>query len=352
MTDNRNSYKRVAFVTGGTGFIGSHVIECLLEEGWRVRALTRRKHLPEFLHFPDVQWILGNLLDRDILRKAISGCDAIFHVAADYRLWSKNPEDLYKTNVDGTRNLLSLAKEYNIPKVVYTSSVGALGLNKDGIPANENTPVRLKDMIGHYKRSKFLAERVAEEYADSGLSVVIVNPSTPIGPRDHKPTPTGRIIVDFINGRMPAYVNTGLNFIHVRDVAKGHILAYERGKSGEKYILGNRNMTLKDFFNMLSEITEIPSPRVRLPVSFVFPIACINELISKVTNIPPVVPLEGVRMSRHFMFFDSTKAVRELGLPQTPLEKAIKEAIAWYVREGYVQPDKLTRKIMLIQFDS
>ncbi len=352
MVNSSNINKKVAFVTGGTGFIGSHVIECLLKKGWHVKALTRRKHLPLFLHFPKVQWIFGNLLNREVLRKAISGCDAIFHIAADYRLWSKNPKELYKTNVDGTRNLLSLAKENEIPRVVYTSSVGALGLYKDGTPANEDTPVHLKDMIGHYKRSKFLAERVAEKYADSGLSVVIVNPSTPIGPRDHKPTPTGRIIVDFINGRMPAYVDTGLNFIHVRDVAVGHILAYEKGKTGEKYILGNRNMTLKDFFNLLSKITEIPAPRVRLPRNFVLSIAYINEVISKITHKPPAVPLEGVRMSQYLMFFDSTKAVRELGLPQTPLEKAIKEAIAWYVQAGYVQPDRLTRKLMLMQFDS
>lgn len=325
----------LAFVTGGSGFIGSHVLRCLIRRGWKVRALTRRKRLPCFLHLPEVSWIYGTLHNSDLLRQTMKDCDALFHIAADYRLWARNPAEIYFNNVDGTRCVLKVATEVKIGRVVYTSSVGALGLNDDGTPANEATPVTIHDMVGHYKRSKYLAEREAERFAREGLDVVIVNPSTPIGPGDYKPTPTGKIIVDFMNGRMPAYVNTGLNFVDVRDVAEGHLLAYEKGRTGEKYILGCCNMSLKEFLDKLSEVCGIPTPKYRIPLPIVKTAALICEAMSRFTGIPPAVPLEGVRMSEHFMYFDVSKAVRELGLPQSPIDVAIKDAVHWYIEHGY-----------------
>ncbi|SFM48919.1 hopanoid-associated sugar epimerase [Thermodesulforhabdus norvegica] len=324
-----------AFVTGGTGFVGSHVIECLVSKGWHVVALARSVRLPSFINFPGVNWVPGDILASDVLKKAMTGCDALFHVAADYRLWARNALEIYRNNVMGTRRVLSVARELRIPRVVYTSSVGALGLRRDGRPADETTPVSYSDMIGHYKRSKFLAERIAEEYARSGLDLVIVNPSTPVGPRDHKPTPTGRVIVDFLNRRMPAYVNTGLNFVHVRDVALGHLLAWEKGISGRKYILGNENLSFRDFLRILSEITGLPAPKIRIPylVALTAGVAC--EIFSRLTGRPPSVPLEGVRMSRYLMFFSPERAVKELGLPLTPVRQAVKEAVWWYVKNGY-----------------
>lgn len=324
-----------AFVTGAGGFIGSHVAEVLLKEGWDVVAVSRRRRLPSFLHIEGLKWVPGDILDFQLLSRLVRGCDAVFHVAADYRLWSRNPEEIYRSNVDGTKNVMKAALEAGVPKVVYTSSVGTLGLRKDGTPADETTPVSLKDMVGHYKKSKYMAERVVEEFIEKGLPAVIVNPSTPIGPRDHKPTPTGKIIVDFLNGRMPAYVDTGLNFIHVVDVAVGHLLAYYKGRIGEKYILGAHNVTLREFLNLLSELTGIPAPRVKLPVAPIIMIAHIADLISRITGRPPFIPLEGVKMSRHLMFFSAEKAVKELGLPQQPLEIAVRDAVKWYIENGY-----------------
>ncbi|MEJ5300521.1 MAG: hopanoid-associated sugar epimerase [Thermodesulforhabdaceae bacterium] len=334
-----------AFVTGATGFIGSHVVEVLLKNGWQVTALSRCNCLPGFLHFDGVRWVQGDLQDISCLYRFMDGCDAVFHVAADYRLWSRNPEEIYRSNIDGTRNVMKTALDVGVPKVVYTSSVGALGLKKDGTPADETTPVTIKDMVGHYKRSKYLAERVVEDFIAKGLPAVIVNPSTPVGPRDHKPTPTGKIIVDFLNGRMPAYVDTGLNFIHVSDVALGHLLAYHRGRIGEKYILGAHNVTLRDFFNLLSQITGIPAPKIKFPLTPIILLATLSEGLSRLTGSPPAIPLEGVKMSRHFMYFSADKAVRELGLPQQPLEKAVRDAVAWYIENGYCKKP-IGRKIL------
>lgn len=333
--------KLKAFVTGATGFIGSHVAETLIKERWDVVALSRRKYLPSFLHIEGLKWVHGDILDFPLILRLVEDCDAVFHVAADYRLWSRNPEEIYRSNVDGTRNVMKAALESGVPKVIYTSSVGALGLNKDGSPADETTPVTLKDMIGHYKRSKYLAERVVEEFINRGLPAVIVNPSTPIGPRDHKPTPTGKIIVDFLNGKMPAYVDTGLNFIHVADVAKGHLLAYQRGRIGEKYILGAHNVTLRDFLNLLAKLTNLPPPKLKLPLTPIVFCALISETISRITGRPPLIPLEGVRMSKYRMFFSAEKAVKELGLPQQPLEIAIIDAVNWYIENGYCKKLRL-----------
>ncbi|MCX7822215.1 MAG: NAD-dependent epimerase/dehydratase family protein [Syntrophobacterales bacterium] len=327
--------KLKAFVTGATGFIGSHVVEVLIKEGWDVVALCRCRRLPPFLNFEGVKWVEGNILDFSLIRRLVENCDAVFHVAADYRLWCPDPKEIYSSNVEGTRNVMQAVLEVGVPKVVYTSSVGALGLNKDRSPADETTPVTLSDMVGHYKRSKYLAERLVEEFIEKGLPAVIVNPSTPIGPRDHKPTPTGRIIVDFLNGKMPAYVDTGLNFIHVVDVAIGHLLAYRRGNIGEKYILGAHNVTLQDFLNLLSELTGLPAPRVKLPLTPIEICAFAAEFFSRLTRRPPFIPLEGVKMSRYCMFFSAEKAVRELGLPQQPLETAVRDAVEWYIEHGY-----------------
>jgi dihydroflavonol-4-reductase len=326
----------VALVTGATGFIGGHVARLLIEQGWVVRALRRPGSSNPFLAGVDVDWLNGDIRDLEAVRFAMSGCRAVFHVAADYRLWAPRSQDIYETNVKGTTNVLEAALALGVERVVHTSSVGALGLNPDGTPAHEATPVSLKDMVGHYKRSKFLAERQAEQYVSRGLPLVMVHPSTPVGPGDHKPTPTGKIIVDFLNRRMPAYVDTGLNLVHVRDVAWGHLLALEKGQVGEKYILGNANLTLTEIFRLLEKISGIPAPRVRLPYSLVLVLAYGNAAFSWLTGTEPRIPLEGVKMSHRRMFFDAGKAARDLGMPQTPVEQALREAAAWYQEHGYV----------------
>lgn len=247
-----------ALVTGATGFIGGHIALLLVEKGWQVRALKRENSRPAFSSHVDIDWRVGDLRNPAEVFRALAGCDAVFHVAADYRLWARNPKEIYESNVRGTVNVMEAALAAGVDRVVYTSSVGALGLNPNGAPANEETPVRLEDMVGHYKRSKFLAEREAEKFLPRGLPLVMVHPSTPVGPGDHKPTPTGKIILDYLNGKMPAYLNTGLNLVHVKDVAQGHLLAMEKGHVGEKYILGNQNLTLEEIFKLLEKISGIP----------------------------------------------------------------------------------------------
>jgi dihydroflavonol-4-reductase len=328
----------LSLVTGGTGFVGAAVVRLLLSDGYAVRALVRRGCDLRNLDGLDIELTRGDLGDRNSLRQALKGCRRLFHVAAHYALWAPDPNVFYRVNVDGTRNLLQTAMEAGVERVVYTSTVGALGYREDGGPADEKTPVTLDQMIGHYKRSKFLAEEEARRAAASGLPVVIVNPSTPVGPRDIKPTPTGQIIVDFLNRRMPAYIDTGLNLIDVDDVAWGHLLAADRGKVGERYILGHRNLTLKQIFSILAEITKIPAPRVRLPYRLILPLAYANQWLSnRITKKPPRIPLEGVKMARRHMFFDSSKAIRELGLPQSPIEQALERAVTWFIENGYVK---------------
>lgn len=325
------------FVTGGTGFVGAHVVRALLRRGCSVRCLVRTSSRLTNLEELPVEVIPGDLTDPASLSRAMAGARRVFHCAADYRLSARHPREIYAANVEGTRNVLAAASEVGAEKVVYTSSVGALGLTRDGTPGNEETPVEPRTLIGHYKKSKHRAECVALEWAAKGLPVVIVNPSTPVGERDIKPTPTGQMIVDFLNRRMPAYVETGLNLVDVRDVAEGHVLAAEKGRVGEKYILGNRDMTLKEIFDALSALTGIPSPTVRLPHWVPLAAAAVDTLASRLTGRPPRVPLEGARMSRHRMFFDARKAVSELGLPQTPVEQALGRAVAWFRENGYVR---------------
>jgi dihydroflavonol-4-reductase len=323
-------------VTGGTGFVGSHVVRALLARGRSVRCLVRPQSRRDNLEGLPVEIVTGDLTDATSLASALSGVDTLYHVAADYRLWAWDPRELYRANVGGTENILSAAAAAGVSKVVYTSSVAALGLNDDGSAGDETTPVLRARIIGHYKKSKYDAERVAEVWAKRGLPVVIVNPSTPIGERDIKPTPTGQLIVDFLNGRLPAYVDTGLNLVDVRDVAAGHLAAAERGRIGERYILGNRNMTLKEILDVIAGITGHTAPRMRLPHWVPLSAAAVAEGVARVTGKPPRVSLESVRMSTHLMFFDAGKAVRELGLPQTPVEEPLARAVAWFRDKGYV----------------
>lgn len=330
-----------ALVTGGSGFVGCHVARELVERGVSVRALVRPNSRRDNLSDLDprlLEFYCGDLTDPTSLREAIRGCDILYHVAADYRLWTRDPQELYRANVQGTRDLLQAAKDAGVAKIVYTSSVGALGIPKDGTPGTEATPVSEADMIGHYKRSKFLAEAEAQRFANEGLPVVITNPSTPIGERDIKPTPTGQIIVDFLNRKMPAYVDTGLNLIDVRDVAIGTILAGERGRFGERYILGNQNTTLKEMLDLLSDITGLSAPKVKMPYAVAYMAVGIENVIAdRILRRAPAHPFEGVKMARKTMFFDASKAVRELGLPQSSVKDALARAVEWFRANGYVK---------------
>jgi dihydroflavonol-4-reductase len=331
-----NSSTKV-LVTGGTGFVGSHLVRALLKRGEAVRCLVRKSSRLDNLNNLPVEFAYGDLRDTDSLSQAINGCHLLYHAAADYRLWAKNPNELYESNVQGTRNLMQAAFDAGLERIVYTSTVGALGLNDNGTPASEDTPVALDDMIGHYKRSKYLAEREVEKFMARGLPTVIVSPSTPVGELDIKPTPTGKIIVDFLRGKMFGFVDTGMNLIDVRDVAEGHILAAERGKPGEKYILGNRNLTLKEIFDLLADITGIASPTLRVPNLLAETYARVENFWSiHIAKREPFAPLESVKMSRHKMWFDSAKAVRELGLPQNAIEAALRRAVNWFQVQGYV----------------
>ena len=324
-------------VTGATGFVGRAVVEALLAQGREVRVLARRPQ-HRALQGLAVEVVRGDLTDPASLASALQSCSRLFHVAADYRLWVPDPPRMYAINVEGTRSLLQVGLEAGLERVVYTSTVGALGNPGDGTPGTEDTPVSLADMVGHYKRSKFLAEQVALEYAGQGLPVVVVNPSTPIGAWDVRPTPTGQMIVDFLRGKMPAFLDSGLNLVHVRDVAQGHLLAEARGRVGEKYILGHQNLTLAEIFAKLADCSGIKAPRWRLPYYPVLGLAYINELWSTwITRRPPMIPLTAVKMAKKIMFFDSQKAVRELELPQTPIEQGLQEAVEWFRRYGYVK---------------
>jgi dihydroflavonol-4-reductase len=326
-----------AFLTGASGFVGSHLLSLLLDEGAEVRCLVRSSSSRKNLEGSEAaEVVAGDLRDASSVSRALEGCDTVFHCAADYRLFVRDPDEMYRANVEGTRNVLQAAAEAGVEKVVYTSSVGALGLNADGSPADETAPVTLEAMLGHYKRSKFLAERVADEFAAQGLPVVIVNPSTPIGDRDVKPTATGRVILDFLNRKTPAYVDTGLNWVDVKDVARGHLLAAERGRLGEKYILGNENASLKSLFERLERLTGLSAPKVKLPHWIPLTVAAIDTGWARLTGGEPRVPLDGVRLSRYKMYFDAGKAVRELGLPQTPIDRPLERAVAWFRENGYV----------------
>jgi dihydroflavonol-4-reductase len=318
-------------VTGATGFVGWHLARLLVEKGLRVRALARR---PGPIPGLEVEVIGGDLRDPSSLERAAAGCGLLFHVAADYRLWARDPRELYLANVEGTRNLLAAARQAGVERVVYTSTVGCIGFIDGGV-ADESSPVSLEKMTGAYKRSKFRAEQEALRSAAEGFPVVVVNPTAPVGERDLKPTPTGKTLVDFLKGAMPAYVDTGLNLVDVREVAEGHWLACERGRPGERYILGSRNLTLAQILETLGRISGRPAPRVRLPWAAAFAAGVLSTGWAKLTGGEPRVPLDAVRMARKKMWVSHAKAARELGFAPSPPEPALQRAVDWYRANGY-----------------
>ena len=327
---------RTAFVTGASGFIGANLVRALLARGWRVRALVRGE-APSLAGL-DVELVHGDLF-ADVLEEAMSGCDALFHLAAAYSLWHRDQKDVQLTNILGTRHALQAARRVRVPRAVHTSSVAAIGVRADGVPADETYQQPFNDLIGTYKRSKYLAEVEARQALGAGQDVVIVNPSTPVGPWDAKPTPTGEIIVRFLNGRMPAYVDTGLNLIDVRDVAAGMIAAYERGVTGERYILGHENLTLRELLERLAALAGRAAPRIRLPYVIPLAYAALGEHVLARFGIAPDVSLESVRMAKQRMFYDAQKAVRELGLPQSSVTEALADGVTWFRDHGYVARD-------------
>jgi dihydroflavonol-4-reductase len=343
----------LAFVTGATGFLGSHVARVLAEQGAQLRLLVRPtsdlRNLDDLTGDRFVDRVVGDLRDAASISKATSGCDVVFHVAADYRLWVRDPAEMYRSNVEGTRSLLEAARKHGVRRVVYTSSVATMGFTPNhawtgegarphtSTVADEESPVSLADMIGHYKRSKFMAEQVAVEAARSGVDVVIVNPTTPVGERDIKPTPTGRIVVDFLKRKFPAYVETGLNLVDATECARGHVQALEKGRSGERYILGGENLTLKQILDRLAAITGLKSPTLKLPYVFAFAAGVVDEMVTgRLLGREPRATIDAVRMGRKMMFVSSAKAERELGWRTVPVDGALRRSVDWFRGNGYV----------------
>lgn len=323
-------------ITGATGFIGAAVARAVLAHGDTVRVLVRSTSQADNLGGLPVEPVHGDLQDPASLKTALAGCQGLYHVAAHYALWDQNPQIFYQINVDGTRNLLHAAGQAGVERIVYTSTIGTIGLPVGGGLGDESMFPPFEQLSGDYKRSKFLAEQEVIKLIGQGLPVVIVNPTAPVGVRDIKPTPTGQIIVDFMKGRMVAYIETGMNLVDVEDVAVGHVRAMYQGRIGERYILGHQNVTLRDVCLMLSRITGRPAPKIRLPWKMVLPLAYLNHWLSNtITHKPPRIPLEGVRMAKYFMHYDCTKARTELNLPQTPVEEALKKAVQWFRGQGY-----------------
>ncbi len=333
------------FVTGATGFVGSHVAEHLAAGGARLRLLVRpSSRLENLAGLGDFEKVVGDLRDPESLKQGMRGCEAVFHVAADYRLWMKDPTEMYESNVEGTRSILKAASEAGVRRTVYCSSVATMGFKKDGTIVDEATPVGESDMVGHYKRSKFLAEQVAIQAARQGQEVVLVNPTGPMGERDIKPTPTGRIIVDFLNGNFPAYMDTGMNLVDVREVAKAHLLAFEKARPGERYIIGGENLTLKQILDKLSAITGIPSPTMKVPHAVAMAYAVFDETITgKLRGKEPRATVESVRMGKKKMYSSSAKARRELGYEPKPVDEALHRAVEWFRANGYA-PQSLVKK--------
>jgi len=324
------------FITGATGFVGGHVARAYAAQGAKLRLLTRNTSNLAGLEGLAAETVVGDLRQPQALRAALTGCDALIHVAADYRLWVPDPKEMYAANVDGTRELLKLAREVGVAKIVYTSSVATMGFKTDGTIVDEATPVSIADMIGHYKRSKFLAEQEAISAARAGQYVMILNPTTPIGPNDAKPTPTGRIIVDFLNRNFPAYVDTGLNLVDVDEVARMHLVALDRGTPGERYILGGENLTLKQILDRLSAITGLPSPTMKVPHAVAMAFAFFDENITgKLRGKEPRATVEAVRMGRKMMFATAAKAESELGFQVLPVDAAMRSAVDWFLAHGY-----------------
>ena len=318
-------------VTGATGFLGSAIARELLSDGRKIKLLARDNADLGNIDGLDAEIVKGDLRDRESLKSAMEGCSTLYHAAAYYSLWDRDKKLIYDINVQGTRNILETALQLGLENVVYTSTVGCIGLSDDRTPTNEDHPMDPATLSNDYKMSKFQAEKIALEMVGRGLPVVIVNPSTPIGPRDIKPTPTGKIVLDFLKGKMPAYLDTGLNLIDVADCARGHILAEEKGRTGERYILGNKNMSLKEILLALEKITRIKAPSIKMPYWVAYMAGWVCESLSNlVTQKPPAVPLAGVKMAKYFMYFNSSKAIRELGLPQNPVENALGKSVQWF----------------------
>jgi dihydroflavonol-4-reductase len=326
----------LAFVTGATGFVGSHVARVLAEQGADLRLLVRSSSNPRNIESLRAERVVGDLRDPASLEKAVAGCDVVFHVAADYRLWVRDPRQMFRSNVEGTRAVLQAAHKNGVRRVVYTSSVATMGFGFNGHAASEDSPVSVKDMIGPYKRSKFLAEELALEAGRSGMDVVTVNPSTPVGECDIKPTPTGRIIVDFLKKKFPAYVDTGLNLVDVDACARGHVAALEKGRSGERYILGGENLTLKQILDKLGAITGLPSPKLRVPYVMALATGVVDEVVTgHIFRREPRATIDAVRMGRKKMFVSSAKAERELGWKAVPVDDALRRATEWFRANGY-----------------
>jgi dihydroflavonol-4-reductase len=326
----------LAFLTGATGFVGSHVARTLAAQGAGLRLLIRSSSDLRNIQELQAERVVGDLRDAASLKKAVAGCDVIFHVAADYRLWVRDPDEMYRSNVEGTKAILEAARENKVRRVVYTSSVATMGFQSNGHLANEDSPVSLTNMIGPYKRSKFMAEEIALQAGRSGMHVVIVNPTTPIGERDIKPTPTGRIVVDFLKKKFPAYVDTGLNLVDVAECARGHVAALEKGKSGERYILGGENLTLKQILDKLAAITGLPSPSVRVPYVVALATGVVDQVFTGyIRNREPRATIDAVRMGRKKMFVSSGKAERDLGWKTVPADDALRRAVQWFQTNGY-----------------
>ena len=322
-------------VSGANGFVGSAVVRALLRRGYPVRALARASSDTTNLEGLDVEIVRGDLLDSPSLEHALENCEGLFHVAANYRLWARDPREIRMSNVRGTHNILLAARRCGVRRIVHTSSVATLGLHHDGTPSDEDTPVRLDDMIGAYKRSKFLSEALVQRCARAGTDIVIVNPAAPIGPRDRKPTPTGRMILDAARGRMPAFVDTGLCVVHVDDVAEGHVLAYERGQRGRRYVLGGENMSLQSILGTVAHLTGRHTPWLKLPHTAVLPVAYVAEAWARMTGVAPNVTVDGVKLARHRMYFSSRRAETELGYSARPAREALADAIQWFRANGY-----------------
>jgi dihydroflavonol-4-reductase len=326
----------LTFVTGATGFLGSHVARVLAEQGADLRLLVRPTSNLKNLEGLNAETATGDLRDAASLEKAMSGCDTVFHVAADYRLWLKDPAEMYRSNVEGTRAILAAARKNKVRGVVYTSSVATMGFAGNGRPADEDSPVSLADMIGHYKRSKFMAEQIALEAGRNGMRVITVNPTTPVGEQDIKPTPTGRIVLDFLKGKFPAYVETGLNLVDVRECALGHVAALEKGRTGERYILGGENLTLKQILDKLGAISGLLSPKIKLPYFVAYAAGFVDQTISgRLLGREPRATVETVRMGKKKMWASSDKAERELGWKTVPAENALRRAVEWFRANAY-----------------
>ncbi|HEY3768056.1 MAG TPA: hopanoid-associated sugar epimerase [Candidatus Angelobacter sp.] len=326
------------FITGATGFVGSHVARALAVRGADLRLLVRSTSRTDNIADLHAEVATGDLRDPESLKKAMAGCEFVFHVAADYRLWVRDPEQMYRSNVEGTRAIIRAAQECGVRRVIYTSSVATMGFTREGHVAREDSPVSIRDMVGHYKRSKFMAEQIALEAGRNGANVVVVNPTTPIGEYDIKPTPTGRIVVDFLKRKFPAYVDTGLNLADVREVARGHLLAMEKARPGERYILGGANLTLKQILDKLSELTGLPSPTMKVPHAVAMGFAVFDQFFTgTILGKEPRATIDAVKMGRKKMFAASTKAEYELGYKVIPVEDALRRAVEWFQTNGYVE---------------